>query len=477
MTSKGFETVSQQSARQLTTTHKSGLIVQGKSPRHLLDMLEWVDVPGGTYRVNKVEVKVKGRGEIPVLNINGCSTVVGSALRAVPIFNYFNDALLDSIAKALKPKTFPRGSVISAENADKDTFYVISKGFVALSRSDDRGVPTFIRSLGVGDYFGEDELLLDQDSAFTTTAQVECEVLMLTSSEVSQIVATDDALSQSLADAIESYKHNRRNHNLFGEKRIEMTAGASDFQPVPSTFIEYDQNPQEIALSMIQTSLKVHTRITDLYNRPFSQLETQLQVTSTYMYEQQEWELINNKQFGLLASCDASMTLQPRYGAPTPDDLDALLEKVWKNPSCFLMHPSTLAAFERECTWRGVPPVTTSLNAATFVVWRGVPIITTDKLEIVFSPDSSGVNKTVRKSSVILMRIGGEDDQGVAGLRQAGIPDEVAPSLAIKRMNIDETATSNYLLTLYFSLAVHAIDALAVLENVDVDLHHDYHDK
>jgi hypothetical protein len=117
------------------------------------------------------------------------------------------------------------------------------------------------------------------------------------------------------------------------------------------------------------------------------------------------------------------------------------------------------------------------LNGATFVVWRGVPIITTDKLEIVLSSDSSGVNKTVRKSSVILMRIGGEDDQGVAGLRQTGIPDEVAPSLAIKRMNIDETATSNYLLTLYFSLAVHAIDALAVLENVDVDLHHDYHDK
>ncbi len=30
---------------------------------------------------------------------------------------------------------------------------------------------------------------------------------------------------------------------------------------------------------------------------------------------------------------------QPRYGVPTPDDLDELLALVWKKPAFFLAHP------------------------------------------------------------------------------------------------------------------------------------------
>jgi hypothetical protein len=59
----------------------------------------------------------------------------------------------------------------------------------------------------------------------------------------------------------------------------------------------------------------------------------------------------------LLHSVDPAMRISTRYGAPTPDDLDELLALVWKKPSFFLAHPKAIAAFERECTWRGVPPV------------------------------------------------------------------------------------------------------------------------
>lgn len=55
------------------------------------------------------------------------------------------------------------------------------------------------------------------------------------------------------------------------------------------------------------------------------------------------------------------MRISTRYGAPTPDDLDELLALVWKKPAFFLAHPKAIAAFERECTWRGVPPVTSNL--------------------------------------------------------------------------------------------------------------------
>ncbi len=44
------------------------------------------------------------------------------------------------------------------------------------------------------------------------------------------------------------------------------------------------------------------------------------------------------------------MRVGTRGGAPTPDDLDELITRVWKEPAFFLAHPRAIAAFGRECT-------------------------------------------------------------------------------------------------------------------------------
>ena len=62
----------------------------------------------------------------------------------------------------------------------------------------------------------------------------------------------------------------------------------------------------------------------------------------------------------------------------------------------------------------------------------------------------------------------GEDDQGVIGLHQTGIPDEYQPSLSVRFMGIDEKAVMSYLVSAYYSVAVLVPDALGVLEGVEV---------
>ena len=37
----------------------------------------------------------------------------------------------------------------------------------------------------------------------------------------------------------------------------------------------------------------------------------------------------------------------------------------------FLAHPRAIAAFGRECTFRGVPPPTVNLFGSPFLTWRG----------------------------------------------------------------------------------------------------------
>jgi hypothetical protein len=62
----------------------------------------------------------------------------------------------------------------------------------------------------------------------------------------------------------------------------------------------------------------------------------------------------------------------------------------------------------------------------------------------------------------------GEEDEGVVGLHQVGIPDEYEPSLNVRFMGINDQAIMSYLVSAYFSVAVLVPDALGLLENVEI---------
>jgi hypothetical protein len=165
------------------------------------------------------------------------------------------------------------------------------------------------------------------------------------------------------------------------------------------------------------------------------------------------------------------MKIATRRGAPTPDDLDELITKVWKEPAFFLAHPRAIAAFGRECTRRGVPPATVSLFGSPFITWRGIPIIPSDKLRV--GDGKAGKDGNPGTTDILLMRTG-ERKRGVVGLFQPGLPGEVSPSLSIRFMGINQRGAAAYLISLYCSAAVLTDDALGVLEGVEVGNYHEY---
>src|SRR5271167_1110888 len=165
-----------------------------------------------------------------------------------------------------------------------------------------------------------------------------------------------------------------RVNKVKNDAAIEVDCGSRDERTLPETFVDYVETPREYTLSAISTVVDVHTRISDLYSHPHDQIREQLRLTVEKVKERQESELINNADYGLLSSVDHAFKVKPRKGAPTPDDLDELIAKVWKEPAFFLAHPSAIAAFGRECTRRGVPPPTTTIFGSPFLTWRGVQI-------------------------------------------------------------------------------------------------------
>jgi hypothetical protein len=251
-----------------------------------------------------------------------------------------------------------------------------------------------------------------------------------------------------------------------GEAGIGIECSPSDGDPLPSAFVDYEDQPREYTLSTVTTTIEVQTRISDLYRSPMDQVREQLAVLIEMVKERQENELVNNANYGLLTSVAPKMRVASRSGAPTPDDLDELIAKVWKEPAFFLAHPRAIAAFGRECTKRGVPPPTVTMFGSPFLTWRGIPLVPSDKLAI---RDHGGAHTT----NILLLRTG-EKKRGVIGLFQPGIPGEASPSLSVRLMKINSRGAAQYLISLYCSAAVLCDDAIGVLENVDVSKYHDH---
>ncbi|WP_405794894.1 family 2B encapsulin nanocompartment shell protein [Streptomyces sp. NBC_01506] len=442
-------------ARNLATTTKSAPQMQEITSRWLLRMLPWVQVQGGTYRVNRRLSYAVGDGRVTFVQTGDRVAVIPAELGELPALRGFEDEeALAELANRCEQQEFAPGQTVAAAGGPADRVYLLAHGKVEKVGEGPYGDETVLEVLADGAYFG-DQALVDDEATwlYTARAATACTVLVLTRQDVLNLAERAQSLRGHL-DALASIPEQRT--NKYGEAAIDLSAGHVGEAVVPHTFVDYEGAPREYELSVAQTVLKVHSRVADLYNQPMNQTEQQLRLTVEALRERQEYELVNNREFGLLNNCDYGQRIQPHEGAPTPDDMDELLSRR-RGSKMFLAHPRAIAAFGRECNKRGLNPTTVDVAGHQVPAWRGVPIFPCDKIPV----------SDTRTTSIICMRTG-ETEQGVIGLQQSGIPDEIEPSMSVRFMGIDEQAIISYLVTAYYSAAILVPDALGVLENVEV---------
>ena len=462
------QTLSVRAARTLSDPTRTAPQMLAVSPRWLLHLLPWVNVEGGTYQVNRRRIVVT-QGDRVVAGIEGDSAHLDpQALRALPLLRNADETLLQALTGLLFEERHNANETLYAEGDPGTKLYIIVKGKVEIATTDAHGEKLRLALYGDGDYFGETALA--RDWRHTTTAQTLTPSVFLTLERARLQTLLDGAPALRAAlDGLADEPESAVRHNAYGEAAIEIASYGEGWPELQRTFVDYEENPRQYQLNIIQTVIRLHTRVTDLYNNVHDQLREQLRLTIEGMKEREEAEIVNHPDFGLLHNAAPGQRIRTRSGPPTPDDLDDLLARVWKEPAFFLAHPRAIAAFGRECTRRGVPPPTVSIYGSPFITWRGVPIVPSDKLLV----NRSGGNGSAGLTNILLMRVG-EPKQGVVGLHQIGLAGEQQPGLSVRFMGIDDYSTASYLVTLYYSAAVLTEDALAVLENVEVGNYHDY---
>jgi CRP-like cAMP-binding protein len=440
-------------ARTLTTTTKSVPQMQEITSRWLLRMLPWVQVSGGTYRVNRRLSYVVGDGLLTFTSNGSEVRVVPAELRELPwLQGVEDDDLLNALADRFVQQECEPGEVIAQANQPADRIVLIAYGKANKLGTGKYGDQTVLEVLGDGEHFGAPSLLAG-NWPYTVQAVTHCTILSLPSQALQELLTQSPTLRAQVELAQETAHKPQNKH---GEAAIDLAAGHEGEPDLPGTFVAYDAAPREYPLSVAQTILRVHTRVADLYNEPMNQVEQQLRLTIEALRERQEHEVINNREFGLLHNVDRKQRLQTRNGPPTPDDLDTLLSRR-RRTHFFLAHPRAIAAFGKECNRLGIHSPAVELHGVKLTAWRGVPLLPCNKIPI-----------TDNHVTAILALRTGEESQGVVGLHQTGIPDEYQPGLSVRFMGINEKAIISYLVSAYYSAAILVPDALAILENVEI---------
>ena len=448
--------LSTQAARQLATTTKSEPQMQAISSRWLLRTLPWVDVKGGTYRVNRrLQLRI-GRGRVQ-FEQNGADDikVIPETLTELPVLRGYSDIdVLKEVATRFRVREVRAGQVLFQAGQRVTEAYLVVHGKFTRFTEGKYGEEEITGVVTDGDQMG-DEAIGQSSPLWLSSVRAETAggLLVLPWDVLTEL--TDRAAS--LAAHLEAFAARQKlPMNRKGEADVPVQAGHVGEPTLNGGFVNYDLAPREYELSLTQTVLRVHTRVADLYNHPMDQTEQQLRLTVEEIRERQEWELVNNREFGLLHNVDYGQRVSTFTGPPTPDDMDELLA-MRRKTKVFLAHPKAIAAFFRQCNRRGLVPGTASVEGHEIPAWRGVPIFPCNKIPI--SRDHT--------SSIIALRTG-ESDQGVIGLYQTGIPDEFQPGLNVRFMGIDTAAIIRYLVTAYYSMAILVPDAAGILENVQI---------
>src|SRR4051794_18756562 len=355
--------------------------MQAISSRWLLRVLPWVQVSGGTYRVNRRLTYVVGDGRATFVNTGAKVRVIPQTLRELPMLRGFDDLeSLRALADRFTQREYAAGDVIIEAGSPADEVLLIAHGRVEVLQAGGYGHDNVLRVLADGDHYG-DYAVLEEGNCWDVTlrAESDCIVLSLSQKDFEQLVEGHAALFAHI-DSLRGVLDHPTNRS--GEADIALASGHIGEPALPQTYVDYEPAPREYELSVAQTVLRVHSRVADLYNDPMNQTEQQLRLTIEALRERQEHELVNNREFGLLHNADLGQRIHTRTGPPTPDDMDGLLAKVWKEPAFILAHPKAIAAFARECNSRGLYPQSAELHGNRVPAWRGVPILPCNKIPV-----------------------------------------------------------------------------------------------
>jgi small-conductance mechanosensitive channel/CRP-like cAMP-binding protein len=123
-------------------------------------------------------------------------------LKDVEFLQILSDEQLRELAGGLETQVFAPGERICRQGEAGETFYIIKDGQVEVSMQNGQGGTTPIRTIGVGDFFGEMSLLTGDPRSATVTALQETEVLVMDKEDMRHLLAANGQLAEHISQVL-----------------------------------------------------------------------------------------------------------------------------------------------------------------------------------------------------------------------------------------------------------------------------------
>src|ERR1700760_1212132 len=252
--------LSRDAARKLATTTKTVPQMQGISSRWLLKILPWVQVSGGTYRVNRRLSYPVGDGRVSFV-VNGVALrVIPQSLRELRLLSGFDDeSLLNTLAERFSQQEVPAGETIVEAGKVADRIFLLAHGKANQVAPGKYGEQAVVAVLGDGDHFGSHALSDAQATwGYSVQTLTACTVLSLSRQQFEEL----QSQSAGLKEQVEKYRSAPKPKlNKHGDAEMAIAAGHEGEPELPGTFADYETEPREYQLSVAQTILRVHSRV------------------------------------------------------------------------------------------------------------------------------------------------------------------------------------------------------------------------
>ncbi|MGW5680215.1 cyclic nucleotide-binding domain-containing protein, partial [Streptomyces sp. NPDC003860] len=226
-------------ARNLATTTKSAPQMQEITSRWLLKMLPWVEVSGGTYRVNRRLTYTVGDGRIEFVQDGAEVRVIPRELGELSLLRGFDDVdVLTELAGRCVQRDFNAGDVLVERGTPAEQIHLIAHGRIEQIAVGPYGDESVTGVLADGDRFGQDALV-DQEATWdhTAVARTAGTLLTLSRTDFAAVVERSPGLQAHLQD-FRTLPQQRQNR--LGEAEIAMSAGHTGEAALPGAFVDYE---------------------------------------------------------------------------------------------------------------------------------------------------------------------------------------------------------------------------------------------
>ncbi len=166
--------------------------------------------------------------------LHGHTSVIEKAFPGLP------EEAIQKLRNFAVKKSYPPQTILCREGEPADTFYVVIKGRVIVTR-DMEGDDDFVMGfLGPGQYFGEMALLSDDTRSATVTTIVDSECLEITKDQFEEVFGASPAVARSILNTlinIVRQTDQRAIHDL-EERNAELAQAYSDLEAAQADRIE-----------------------------------------------------------------------------------------------------------------------------------------------------------------------------------------------------------------------------------------------